>query len=31
MIAEPTAETGCRRPVPPEDGYTADDLFIWFW
>ncbi|EKX65775.1 Uma2 family endonuclease [Streptomyces ipomoeae] len=26
-IAEPTAEPGCRWPVPPRDGYTVDDLF----
>jgi len=26
-IAEPTAESGCRWPVPPRDGYTVDDLF----
>lgn len=25
--AEPTAEPGCRWPVPPQDGYTVDDLF----
>ncbi len=23
MIAEP----GCRRPVPPQDGYSVDDLY----
>ncbi|CAM5587719.1 hypothetical protein GCM10010329_47640 [Streptomyces spiroverticillatus] len=22
-----TAESGCRWPVPPQDGYTVDDLF----
>jgi Uma2 family endonuclease len=27
MTAEPTAEPGCRWPVPPRDGYTVDDLF----
>ncbi|WP_372505656.1 Uma2 family endonuclease [Streptomyces macrolidinus] len=27
MIAEPSAETGCHWPVPPQDGYTVDDLF----
>ncbi|MBY8870028.1 Uma2 family endonuclease [Streptomyces sennicomposti] len=27
MTAEPTAEPGFRRPVPPRDGYTVDDLF----
>ncbi|NMO37397.1 Uma2 family endonuclease [Streptomyces sp. GMY01] len=27
MTAEPTAELGFRRPVPPRDGYTVDDLF----
>ncbi|MET7453849.1 Uma2 family endonuclease [Streptomyces sp. NPDC005574] len=27
MTAEPTAEHGCRWPVPPQDGYTVDDLF----
>ncbi|ELP63835.1 Uma2 family endonuclease [Streptomyces turgidiscabies] len=26
-VAEPTAEPGCRWPVPPQDGYTVDDLF----
>jgi len=26
-VAEPTAEPGCRWPVPPRDGYTVDDLF----
>jgi Uma2 family endonuclease len=26
MTAEPTAERGCRWPVPPRDGYTVDDL-----
>lgn len=26
-LAEPTAEPGCRWPVPPRDGYTVDDLF----
>jgi Uma2 family endonuclease len=25
--AEPTAKQGCRWPVPPQDGYTVDDLF----
>jgi Uma2 family endonuclease len=25
-VAEPTAERGCRWPVPPPDGYTVDDL-----
>ncbi|WP_030668227.1 Uma2 family endonuclease [Streptomyces cellulosae] len=27
MTAEPTAKHGCRWPVPPQDGYTVDDLF----
>ncbi|MFJ4873706.1 Uma2 family endonuclease [Streptomyces sp. NPDC088745] len=28
MTAEPIAESsGCRWPVPPQDGYTVDDLF----
>ena len=27
MTPEPTAEHGCRWPVPPQDGYTVDDLF----
>lgn len=27
MTAEPIAEHGCRWPVPPQDGYTVDDLF----
>lgn len=27
MIAEPRAESDCRWPVPPEGGYTVDDLF----
>ncbi|MGW3627768.1 Uma2 family endonuclease [Streptomyces sp. NPDC000880] len=27
MTAEPTAESGYRWPVPPQDGYTVDDLF----
>ncbi|MFJ9717183.1 Uma2 family endonuclease [Streptomyces sp. NPDC101213] len=26
-LAEPTAASGCRWPVPPQDGYTVDDLF----
>ncbi|MGY1498403.1 Uma2 family endonuclease [Streptomyces sp. QTS52] len=26
-VAEPTAEPGCRWPVPPQDGYTVEDLF----
>ncbi|MFF3932457.1 Uma2 family endonuclease [Streptomyces hirsutus] len=26
-LAEPTAEPGCRWPVPPRDGYTVDDLY----
>jgi Uma2 family endonuclease len=26
-LAEPTAEPGSRWPVPPQDGYTVDDLF----
>lgn len=26
-VAEPTTEPGCRWPVPPQDGYTVDDLF----
>ncbi|MFP3991941.1 Uma2 family endonuclease [Streptomyces sp. E11-3] len=26
-IAEPAAEQPCRWPVPPQDGYTVDDLF----
>ncbi|MEU0673193.1 Uma2 family endonuclease [Streptomyces sp. NPDC006172] len=25
-FAEPTAERGCRWPVPPRDGFTVDDL-----
>lgn len=27
MTAEPITEHGCRWPVPPQDGYTVDDLF----
>ncbi|MGW7416707.1 Uma2 family endonuclease [Streptomyces sp. NPDC054863] len=27
MTAEPIAESGCHWPVPPQDGYTVDDLF----
>ncbi|MFI5821491.1 hypothetical protein ACIA8I_20700 [Streptomyces rishiriensis] len=27
MTAEPLAETSSRRPVPPRDGYSVDDLF----
>ncbi|MGC5536325.1 Uma2 family endonuclease [Streptomyces sp. SR-10] len=27
MTAEPTAAHGSRWPVPPQDGYTVDDLF----
>jgi Uma2 family endonuclease len=27
MTSEPTAKHGCRWPVPPQDGYTVDDLF----
>ncbi|WTZ57763.1 Uma2 family endonuclease [Streptomyces sp. NBC_01387] len=27
MTAESIAEPGCRWPVPPQDGYTVDDLF----
>ncbi|WLW58576.1 Uma2 family endonuclease [Streptomyces sp. YU58] len=27
MTPEPTAEHSCRWPVPPQDGYTVDDLF----
>ncbi|MGW0560138.1 Uma2 family endonuclease [Streptomyces sp. NPDC003016] len=27
MTAEPIAEPGCRWPVPPQDGYTVDDLY----
>lgn len=26
-IAAPEPEQGCRWPVPPQDGYTVDDLF----
>lgn len=26
-LAEPSAQPGCRWPVPPRDGYTVDDLF----
>ncbi|MGC5365423.1 Uma2 family endonuclease [Streptomyces sp. DT24] len=27
MTAEPIAGNSCRWPVPPQDGYTVDDLF----
>ncbi|MET9534283.1 Uma2 family endonuclease [Streptomyces sp. NPDC006649] len=27
MTAEPIAGSSCRWPVPPQDGYTVDDLF----
>ncbi|MEU5370094.1 Uma2 family endonuclease [Streptomyces sp. NPDC005951] len=27
MTAEPTTAHSCRWPVPPQDGYTVDDLF----